>query len=100
MTTEKLIQFMYSIQNQMIADYAPRYRTQYMKVTDEVIAILEKVRFHNITACGWGEEEFGNWETDCGKCWQLTDGTPEENEMKFCPFCGLELRVNRRTEVK
>lgn len=31
------------------------------------------------------------WETNCGNAWQLNEGTPTENHMKFCPFCGKPL---------
>ena len=30
--------------------------------------------------------------SQCGEPWTLIDGTPEENNMKFCPNCGAELR--------
>lgn len=43
--------------------------------------------------CGWapvpGDDE--NWKTDCGEYWMLLEGTPAENDMKFCPMCGKKL---------
>ena len=44
--------------------------------------------------CEWREEgyEGGTWETSCGKAFSLIDGTPEENEMKHCPYCGGVLK--------
>lgn len=29
--------------------------------------------------------------SQCGEPWTLIDGTPEENNMKFCPNCGAEM---------
>ena len=29
--------------------------------------------------------------SQCGEPWTLIDGTPEENNMKFCPNCGAKL---------
>jgi len=31
------------------------------------------------------------WETDCGEIFVLNEGTPEDNDMKFCSFCGKPL---------
>ncbi len=42
-------------------------------------------------ACEWNSDEDGNWWTACDNGWCLNDGTPEENGMKFCPFCGRGL---------
>lgn len=42
--------------------------------------------------CLYQQDEDGNWNTDCGECWVLVEGTPKENRMRFCPYCGLSLR--------
>lgn len=31
------------------------------------------------------------WETDCDNMFTLNEGTPSDNRMKFCCFCGGEL---------
>ena len=31
------------------------------------------------------------WDASCGESFILTDGTPKENSMNYCPFCGGEL---------
>jgi hypothetical protein len=31
------------------------------------------------------------WEGTCGVAWSLSDGTPKENGMGWCPKCGEEL---------
>ena len=41
--------------------------------------------------CEWKADEEGNWSTDCGEVWCLIDGTPSENDMKFCHGCGHPL---------
>lgn len=41
--------------------------------------------------CTWVEaegDEFGSWSTSCGQSHYFGEGTPEQNEYKFCPFCG------------
>ena len=36
--------------------------------------------------CQWVENEA--WATSCGGYFQLEAGTPVDNEMVFCPYCG------------
>jgi len=38
--------------------------------------------------CVWSEDADGNWETGCGRMFVLNDGTPYDNEMGFCCYCG------------
>lgn len=41
--------------------------------------------------CTWTPDDDGVWHTTCGDEFCLDSGTPEENSMKYCPFCGHEL---------
>ncbi len=43
--------------------------------------------------CEWKEDEDGVYETSCGdhRMYEISVGTPKENDMAFCPFCGREL---------
>lgn len=41
--------------------------------------------------CGWAHDEDGIWQTDCGEAFVLMDGTPEENDFRFCCYCGKNL---------
>lgn len=49
----------------------------------------------------WKEVDDG-WDgvyyecSECGLSWALNDGTPEENEMCYCPKCGA--RMDERLE--
>ena len=44
--------------------------------------------------CDWtlSESEMV-YDTECGNMFQLNDGTPADNEMAFCPYCGRRLRA-------
>lgn len=46
-------------------------------------------------ACVWSraDEDTDTWETSCGSAFMLNDGTPKENLMKYCPYCGKRLKV-------
>lgn len=44
--------------------------------------------------CIWHQanDDSGRWQTSCGQAWQLEDGTPEENGVRFCHHCGLPMK--------
>jgi hypothetical protein len=42
--------------------------------------------------CRWTEDVDGNWDTDCDNRFVLTDGTPGDNKMRFCCYCGRVLK--------
>jgi len=35
--------------------------------------------------------EDDHWNTSCGQSYVMIEGTPRENDYKFCPACGKEL---------
>ena len=37
--------------------------------------------------CQW-QEDGEAWVTQCGHLFQICHGSPEDNGMDFCPFCG------------
>lgn len=46
------------------------------------------------SSCVWcqdGDYDSDTWETGCGHCFTINDGTPKDNDMKFCCFCGGKL---------
>lgn len=36
----------------------------------------------------WGDDDCDYWETECGGLFQITEGTPKDNKMGYCPYCG------------
>lgn len=38
--------------------------------------------------CNWREDDEGNWHTDCGNIFVLIEGTPAQNGLRFCGYCG------------
>ena len=45
-----------------------------------------------MTACNWQYDENDDaWDTACLNRVQIEDGTPVENDMAFCCFCGQPL---------
>ena len=48
-------------------------------------------------ACEWKEEDGEFWRTSCGHDFVLEYGTPKDNDMCFCCYCGRPL-VTKKTE--
>lgn len=42
--------------------------------------------------CLWAEDEDSIWQTSCGSSFEFIDGKPSDNHMKFCCYCGKELK--------
>jgi hypothetical protein len=38
--------------------------------------------------CTWTQDDEGNWNTSCDQIHILIDGTPAENGMRYCCYCG------------
>ena len=58
---------------------------------------LKKVVTYVQTAhtCDWREDEDGNYWTACGRGFSITEGTPKQNGMKFCCYCGKPLTTHK-----
>ncbi|MEI7937218.1 MAG: hypothetical protein WCK27_11040 [Verrucomicrobiota bacterium] len=41
-----------------------------------------------LLACAWQEHDDGRYDTGCENAFEFTWGTPQDNDFKFCPFCG------------
>lgn len=45
----------------------------------------------NREICVWYEDQDANWNTQCDSCFFVVDGTPIENGMNYCCYCGRRL---------
>ena len=52
--------------------------------------LLDEVELMS-TGCDWRADYDGNWDTACGDMFSITAGTPAENNMKHCCYCGKPL---------
>ena len=51
--------------------------------------------------CVWhqdGDETSDTWATRCGKYFSLNDGSPSENHMNYCHYCGKPLEEHPFTD--
>jgi len=43
--------------------------------------------------CTWTYDDLEDfWETACGEAFVISEGTLEENNFRFCPFCGKPIK--------
>lgn len=49
--------------------------------------------------CQWSQDRENNYETSCEHIFCIIEGTPTENEMRFCPYCGKEILQELIDEV-
>jgi hypothetical protein len=54
---------------------------------------VEGWNIYEPATCTWtrGEYEDTVWATSCSQLFILDDGTPADNDMKFCAYCGKPL---------
>lgn len=58
-----------------------------------LMAEVERLRVPMAGECTWSQngDDSDSWDTGCRKLFRLDDGTPTNNGMKFCCFCGKTL---------
>jgi len=58
---------------------------------DDVVAMFLK----DERVCTWSQDsyetEYNVWNTDCARVFQLSEGTPADNGMRFCCYCGRKI---------
>ena len=43
--------------------------------------------------CEWEyDKETDSYDTDCENKFSIIEGTPKDNEMIFCPYCGAKIK--------
>lgn len=71
-----------------------------MAVIEQCDAAIAAVKAEAAPAvCNWHQEdEDGSWHSSCGAHFWLNEGTPSENDMKFCHKCGKPMAEHPWTE--
>ncbi len=47
----------------------------------------------DLEPCVWTENEDGQWDTSCGRCWEFINDGPAENHTNFCHNCGHPVKA-------
>ena len=69
--------------------------TLYDAVPEEYRYLLADCLYENRTGSWqlYDDEDTNAWEcSKCGGVWLLNEGSPTGNRMKYCPYCGAEMR--------
>ena len=54
---------------------------------------IKELERKNKEVCIWRESDEGFYETNCGNGYTIITGTPKENGMKYCTYCGKKLQA-------
>lgn len=66
-----------------------------VSVTQDVLMDIKTGQSIEKVECSWIQEddpEICYWKTGCGNSFYFTEGTPTDNHMKFCCYCGKLLK--------
>ena len=75
-------------------DYELEKMRPAMSTLRERLAQPEQRPLINPPACTWTHDnDEGSWDAECGERWSITEGTPEENNFRFCPGCGRTVKT-------
>lgn len=70
--------------------YITSLEKAYDKLSAKNKALIEAVEAKG--TCAWKYDENSEvWETSCDNLYCIIDGTPTENKMKFCTYCGKQI---------
>lgn len=63
------------------------------KLIDRLAAMVQPPATQLSTECHWSQdsEDGDTWAAQCGRYFTINDGSPSDNEMRFCCFCGKPL---------
>jgi hypothetical protein len=50
-------------------------------------------------ACVWRYDPDGYWQTECSDQFCITEGSPAENRMRYCHYCGRRIMTNTEAGV-
>ena len=66
-----------------------------VSVTPDVLIDIKTGRSIEKETCSWIQEDDPDicyWKTGCGNSFYFTEGTPTDNNMKYCCYCGKLLK--------
>jgi hypothetical protein len=98
-----------------VFDWVEKDYKEFEKITDQMAALYDlieviedgadpvyisqiekQVPLPMAEACVWvldDNPDVAVWETSCKESFIFMDGTPADNNVKFCPFCGQSVKI-------
>lgn len=69
------------------------YRTEALwQLWQHQQAVVDRLMREVPGSCAWNQDEEGIYDTACGNKFWFADGGPNDNEFKFCCYCGAKLK--------
>ena len=61
----------------------------------EIESFIKKavIREASVETCEWVESEEGVWDTSCEETFVFEEGDPEENNSRYCCYCGKPIKA-------
>ncbi len=98
----EVAQRVYDSTTHSVSDMKPgQYAMAPINLMLELRAVLAALDRDARTAeCVWSQDDEDSycWGTSCGHAFALNDGTPEDNHIRFCCYCGKPVRQELWTE--
>ena len=70
----------------------------YSGMIERQVKVVTENFSHSHRVCSWSEDQDGDWNTVCDHLHSLNTGTPKQNHMQFCCYCGFPLEEVRWKE--
>lgn len=94
------------VEHEVAAVYLAITNGKFSKANTASVYILEEFEQRrkeweaDVETCDWscGDDDWDTWHSECGQDWIFEEDGPNENDMKFCPFCGRKIVVTERME--
>lgn len=76
------------------------YEGEIIPLSKEILTALKQFEPEPLE-CKWKQWPEGDtFDTDCGNCFSITEGSIEENDFKHCPYCGKLIKVINKETIK
>lgn len=67
----------------------------FIKQNDAIEIVNQLAEEYKDDFCEWMQDDVGEcvYCTKCGQMHIFIDGSPEENDHEFCPYCGKKIKI-------
>ena len=96
--SEKVLDGLYRLRSNLKFMCAGIHRDYYnnsMIYVNNAIQTIQEFQSKSEEVCEWTliDEDFNAYDTSCKSPWCLENGTPSDNKMNYCTYCGKKIKV-------
>ena len=92
------VQFLYESKEHLLQSFCNlqvTYGEQKHEIRDLTVKLAAVTA--RLGTCLWTETKDGHWETGCNQMHCFEDGSPSDNHLQYCGYCGERLTEQRWT---